>query len=707
MPLAVFAYALHPGLPAGDSGELITVAATGGVAHPPGYPLYTMLAALWLQAFRFGSIAWRLNVWSAVCASAAASVLALAVRRVTASRAAGVLAAWTWAFSAQAFQYALVAEVFSLNALLAACVLLALVSAPAAGSVGLAFLCALALSHHHTLLLLAGPAFAVSTWRAFRPAAGRVRLAAGILAAGLSGLLPLIWLPLAARHAGALVWGEASTLRGFLSLLTRAEYGTFRLDPAGAGLRADHLHLLVFAQALPHALGWAPLGLAILGSTVLASAPRWRTATLALAAYVAMQAWFFTRIGFPADVPSLRGVVERFYILPLLVLAFVAGAGATRLVSRLERVRVANAVGWTVLLALALLPLATGRLARVNQRANHFSDALGRGLLASLPRDAVLFVRGDMLHNSLAYLTQAEHHRPDVIVLDQELMSYPWYVRQVRARWPGVLPALGRAQRIALTDGRTLAGLAIPHADGGVDVLTESGQWTLPAASVRSVTPEAPESLYLATRASFRHAPFLEQGEDRYSGLPGTRSLLWFDHLAGRRPVAVAGLKDDSWSLRYSLVPMGMADRVYPRGEEPTAAQQLEAALAVADQADLQVYFGDYTPESLERTELWRFSGLVARAALLLCLPDAAPVVVRHELGHARVLAFARRFELLTPSPDPDCLAAIGYLRWVDPALRQLDAARHDLERALSERPAIADSARARRVLAALRDSLR
>jgi hypothetical protein len=240
-----------------------------------------------------------------------------------------------------------------------------------------------------------------------------------------------------------------------------------------------------------------------------------------------------------------------------------------------------------------------------------------------------------------------------------------------------------------------------------VDVLGEAGQWTLPAAGVASASPAPPESLFLVSRASFRRAPFLEQGEDRYSGLPGTRSLLWFDQLAGRCPVAVTGVKDPSWSLRYSLVTMGMVERVVPRGAEPTPAQQLDASLAVADAVDLAGYFRDYPAESFERAERARFSRLVARAALLLCLPDAAAIARRHPAGVARVRAFARRFESLAPSPDPDCLVAIGYLRWVDPELRSLDAARQDLERALHERPALADSARARRVLAALRDSLR
>jgi hypothetical protein len=182
---------------------------------------------------------------------------------------------------------------------------------------------------------------------------------------------------------------------------------------------------------------------------------------------------------------------------------------------------------------------------------------------------------------------------------------------------------------------------------------------------------------------------------------------LWFDHLAGRCPVAVTGVKDASWSLRWSLVPMGMVERVVARGAEPTPAEQLDAALAVADSVDLGGYFRDYPAESLERTETWRFSRLVARAALLLCRPEAAAVADRHPAGYARVLAFARRFEALTPSPDADCLVAIGYLRWVDPSLRSLAAARRDLERAQREQPALADSARVRRVLAALRDSLR
>ena len=95
--LALYAVTVHPGLPAGDSGELITVVATGGVAHPPGYPLYTLLGRLWLVPVPFGSAAWRMNLLSALGQAAAVGVLALAMARATRSAAAGALAALAWA----------------------------------------------------------------------------------------------------------------------------------------------------------------------------------------------------------------------------------------------------------------------------------------------------------------------------------------------------------------------------------------------------------------------------------------------------------------------------------------------------------------------------------------------------------------------------------------------------------------------------------
>src|SRR5262249_50248410 len=54
--LAVYLLTASPGLATGDSGELIAAAWTLGVAHPPGYPLYTALGFL-ITHLSFGDAA--------------------------------------------------------------------------------------------------------------------------------------------------------------------------------------------------------------------------------------------------------------------------------------------------------------------------------------------------------------------------------------------------------------------------------------------------------------------------------------------------------------------------------------------------------------------------------------------------------------------------------------------------------------------------
>ncbi|HXK44092.1 MAG TPA: DUF2723 domain-containing protein [Anaerolineae bacterium] len=55
-------------LPA-DSGEFQLAAATWDILHPPGYPLYTVIGALWVRLAPLGNIAFRLNLLSAVLAA--------------------------------------------------------------------------------------------------------------------------------------------------------------------------------------------------------------------------------------------------------------------------------------------------------------------------------------------------------------------------------------------------------------------------------------------------------------------------------------------------------------------------------------------------------------------------------------------------------------------------------------------------------------
>jgi hypothetical protein len=66
-------------LPA-DSGEFQLTAATWGIAHPPGYPLYTVASALWMRLVPIGAAVFRVNLFSAALAATTLVLIAAAVR---------------------------------------------------------------------------------------------------------------------------------------------------------------------------------------------------------------------------------------------------------------------------------------------------------------------------------------------------------------------------------------------------------------------------------------------------------------------------------------------------------------------------------------------------------------------------------------------------------------------------------------------------
>lgn len=635
---AVYLATLAPGVPAGDSGELITVAATHGVAHPPGYPLATMIGSAWITLFPVGSVAWRMNLLSALFASLAVALVASVVLRLTRSPWAALCGAWLLAFAPPLWKSAVVAEVFALNALLAAGLAWAFVlvverahddsrERNARPALVLAFLTGLLVAHHHSLVLLALPVDLVTAAmvlapesalrriapdfrRPFAPSAGLAVACVGCFALGIA---PIAYVPLAAAQNPPLSWGDVHGVRDLLRLLLRADYGTFRLDALAAGHIADRSHALLYLESWWRDFGPLGIGLALIGVLTLRRRPM---LAAVFAAFAVLQIAFFMLVHYPTQPLVLRGVVERFYVLPDLVLAIVAGLGAVAALSRV-RGHVQAALGVALALAAALVPIALN-LQRVSQRGNRFIEHLGTDVLASVPRDGVLFVQGDVIHNALAYLQHVDHLRPDVTVVDQELLTYDWYVRALRRRAPNLLPPLGT--------------------------------------------------------------------EDRYSGLPGTEDVLWIDHLRSRRPVAFFGLKDDSWMARYEMVPSGYVLLATPKGEAPALEQRVAATLDQLATFHLDEAFSRHDAWSFEARERPRVADFVARAATLVAQgPSASP----------ELAAIARRTEA-EAAPEPALLKAASLVRMSDPSLRDTTLAVVDLRRWLATGPTGPEADRAR-----------
>ncbi len=164
----IYLRTLYPGLNGiGDTPKFQFVGAILGTAHPPGYPLYTLLGFLFSK-LPFGNLAWRINLLSAVAAATAVALLLLLLRRLGAARAPAVAAALGFGFGPVFWSQATLAEVYALAATLLVAVLLAVVrwaQTRVPGQLELAvFLAALALAHHTTAATVAPALVAYVLW---------------------------------------------------------------------------------------------------------------------------------------------------------------------------------------------------------------------------------------------------------------------------------------------------------------------------------------------------------------------------------------------------------------------------------------------------------------------------------------------------------------------------------------------------------------
>jgi hypothetical protein len=279
----LYRHTLAPGLLPADSGEFQLVAATLGVAHPPGFPLYTLLGHLFTQLPGL-TPAYGLNLFAALTSSLTLYLVYLAAYRLTQQHLASVTAVLTLATATTFWSQATVANVRSLTALFAAFIIYHLIRFRQAradsvetadrhllwAALGLGF----GLTHHASLLFM-GLVFGVALLL-FDPSLLRQprRWLRPVLA-GLAGLLPWFYLPWRA-WTGVTDAAGLATWQGFWDhVLARGFSGDFFYF-AQPDLLWQRLGVMGNVLTFQFS-GWLLLGMALGGLLLL-----WRDRRLAL-----------------------------------------------------------------------------------------------------------------------------------------------------------------------------------------------------------------------------------------------------------------------------------------------------------------------------------------------------------------------------------------------------------------------------------------
>ncbi len=422
-----------------DRGELAAVACTLGIAHPTGYPTLTLLGHLVVALTPLRPVL-ALNLFAAVIAALGLGVLTLLYDRVLVAltprsaprrgvrAACALLGALATGVTSTWWQQANGFEAYALHALLLPLVAWTFVrwmdamrenaseSSVLRTGMVFAFALGLALTNHLTTVLLA-PACVVAVIAASGWGMNTARRVLVLAPAFALGLTPYLYLPLRSAQQPRFDWGNTEVPWRLVEHLSARQYRVWMFS----SMDVARQQLGFFFARLPEEFVWVGLVLAGWGAVRMARADR-------------VRAWWLLLI-VVASLVYFGGYAIRDidpYAMPAYVAlgaCFAAGAMALA-----ERINVRVALAATVALVVAS---AVVHYRACDEHVNHLVEDITHNALESLPENAVLVSsQWDYTVSASMYLQTVEHLRPDVLVVNPELMRRSWYVEELARRAP-------------------------------------------------------------------------------------------------------------------------------------------------------------------------------------------------------------------------------------------------------------------------------
>ena len=407
-----------------DAGELIAAAWCYGVPHPPGYPLWTLLAHIFTHLPFGHDAAWRANLLSVCFGCLTAWLVALITMRLSGNRWAGAGAGLLVGFSRSFWSQALIAEVYTLNAFFLALCLFWTVEWMRTGKVFYVYLwCATvsaACANHYPLTVLAIPGMALSVLMMRRPVLKGIRqyCTAGLLL--VSGIWFYVHEMFRARGNPPMNWGTPDTWERLLAHVMRQQYKSLDL---GRDFSPHDVFLFIGNFFREWASQWSffMLPLVLLGIWYL-----WKRCRPLAAGFLVIALVNSFGLVFMLHYAFTRENVMRvmpYYLPTYVICALFIGVALWRIHEWLCRVTAARRwPSWTGALAGAAVVCAVAALpCAMNYRMNDFSRNFiaydyAVAALKGFEKEAIVIPSGDNHSFPMVYLQVVEGLRPDVMI---------------------------------------------------------------------------------------------------------------------------------------------------------------------------------------------------------------------------------------------------------------------------------------------------
>ncbi len=526
-----------------------------GVAHNPGYPLYSILT-YFFGHLPAGSLAYRINLFSALCGALSCVVAYLLARHLGSERVVAAAAIVAFALGPTVWSVSTVAEVYTLHVLLIAGILLALVrwrdtQRPSFFYLAIAIFAVA--EGHHTDVVLMVPVIAIYACTVAPRFALRVRTVAIAATICLIGLLQYAFIIIRTRQ-GAFVESPANNVKDLFNIVRGEQFAQKLLPVSMPMLLHDRLPLI--GRIFVTELTIVGVVLAVTGVVVLWRI-QWRNAALLTMTLIA-----FAGFGVTYGVAD----VADFMIPAYLACWILAAITATWVVSWL-RVHSGAVAAAAMTAGFAVLPAYAYAHNRAENDLSHrwapvrFMDALFR----TLPDRSVVLREDFLVDRMVYYKTLGEGATRGRSIL----APYPGDYQRVADIWRHDYHVFAFSKTAALLrlEGADFEYTAYPVPDGTLDRFIAD----LPARSIVAIAvPGA------------RFSPFAQANRDRMARIGVRVTPVLVENFAAIAVVGESRPLQDGGAVRTAAVHVQRGDAIGATGDRAPTEIAAEASQTAA-----------------------------------------------------------------------------------------------------------------------------
>lgn len=458
-----------------DTGELAAVQCALGIAHPTGYPLYTMLGYLFsLLPLPFSKI-FQMNLLAALYCAAAIAAFCFTVkfildnlnsfqfRKVKKEKSkkkkqsdkpkvvslqttfvlsdsikiiAAVFSGLFLALSTTFWFQSTSVEVYSLHLLLITIVIFVLIKAflfsdleKSISKYWIVFAVTLALgfsNHMTTLLIIPGVAYLYFVKNGFNTKSIKQIIFMLIIFFPIL-ILFYSYLPIRASQNPSMNWGNPTDWEHIIRHISGQQYQVWLFSSTEAAAKQFNY----FIGNLPKEFSLT-LIIVVVGLIV--------SFIKAIKFFIFNIIVFFSTVLYSINYDI--NDIDSYFLLAYISLAFFSVFGIVQIINFTAKNKIKIIIPVSILILFLGLQFYSN-YDQVNQRNNFIYEDYTKTLINSLPKNSIVFsYQWDYFISAAYYFQLVENFRKDVTVIDKELLRRSWYYNQLETNHPNLLKGI-------------------------------------------------------------------------------------------------------------------------------------------------------------------------------------------------------------------------------------------------------------------------